>query len=122
MRAIYAAFARRDLDAALEHIAEDVELVVEPTARLAGRTAPYRGHAGVRAYFEDVTREWDELVIEADDYRVLPGSVVVMGHVDGRRGGLQIRRAALWTWRLRDGMASSVRVADLGDAERPDEQ
>lgn len=114
VRAIYAAFAARDLEAALAHLAEDCELVLEGTARIAGRTAPYRGRAGMRAYFDDVARVWDELTLHADDFRALPGSVVVMGHVCGRRGDEEIRRNVLWTWRLRDGQAVGVRVSDLG--------
>ena len=59
----------------------------------------------MRDYFGDVERVWDELTLHADDFRALPGSVVVMGHVCGRRGDEEIRRNVLWTWRLRDGQA-----------------
>jgi ketosteroid isomerase-like protein len=116
VRAVYAAFAERDLEAGLAHVAEDCELVLEGTARVAGRTGPYRGHQGLREYFADVERAWDELTLHAEDFRALPGSVVVMGHVEGRRGEERIRRNVLWTWRLRDGLAVAVRVSDLGPA------
>ncbi|HWT22737.1 MAG TPA: nuclear transport factor 2 family protein [Solirubrobacteraceae bacterium] len=116
VRAVYDAFAARDLDRALPFVAEDCEIVAEATARLAGRTGPYRGHQGVRDYFADVEAEWHELSLEAYDFRVLPGAVIVMGHVAGVRAGVRIHRNAMWTWRLRDGRAASVRVADLGDA------
>jgi limonene-1,2-epoxide hydrolase len=43
VRAIYAAFARRDVEAALEHLADDVEFVPAGTASLVGRSAPYIG-------------------------------------------------------------------------------
>jgi len=119
VRAIYAAFAARDLEAGLAYVAEDCEIVVEGTARIAGRTGPYRGHEGLREYFADVRRSWDELTLHAEDFRALPGSVVVMGHVEGRRGEHHIRRKALWTWRLRDGLAVAVRVSDLGPAPEP---
>jgi ketosteroid isomerase-like protein len=116
VRAIYDAFAARDLDAGLAHVAGDFELVVEGTARIAGRTGPYRGRDGLRQYFSDVERAWDELTLHAEDFRALPGSVVVMGHVEGRRGEEEIRRNVLWTWRVRDGLAVAVRVSDLGPA------
>jgi ketosteroid isomerase-like protein len=116
VRAIYAAFAARDVEAALTHIADDFELCVEGTARIAGRDGPYKGHAGMRVYLADVERVWDELTLHADDFRVMPGSVVVMGHVTGVYEGRRIARAALWTWRLRDGLAVSARVTDLGEA------
>jgi ketosteroid isomerase-like protein len=115
VRAIYEAFAARNLDAALPLIATDAELYAEGTARAAGRSVPYRGHEGLRAYFEDVERVWDELTLYADDFRVVPGFVVVMGHVLGRRGDAELRRSVVWTWRVRDGLATYVRVADMGE-------
>jgi hypothetical protein len=40
--------------------------------------------------------------------------VIVIGHVTGRRDGESIRRAAVWTWKLRDGKATMVRASDMG--------
>ena len=57
---------------------------------------------------------WEELSIHADDFRAIPGSVIVMGHVDGRRDGEPVRRSAIWTWKVSDGKATHVRVADMG--------
>lgn len=45
----------------------------------------------------------------------MPGSVIVMGHITGRRQGLDVRRSSVWTWKVRDGRATSVKAADLGD-------
>jgi hypothetical protein len=42
--------------------------------------------------------------------------VVVMGHVEATNDQGAIRRAVLWTWRLRDGRAVHVRVSDMGAA------
>lgn len=115
VRGLYEAFARRDLDALLAAISEDAELSFEGTARLAGRDGVYRGHAGVREYLADVDRLWDELVLHATDFRAVPGSVIVMGHITGRRQGLDVRRAAVWTWKVDGARATSVKAADLGD-------
>jgi ketosteroid isomerase-like protein len=114
VRAIYDAFARRDLDAALRHIHEDAEVILPGTAAFAGRQEPYRGHDGVRQYFHDADRVWDELTLHADDIRTSAGSVVVFGEVVGRAGGEIVRRRAVWTWKLRDGKAVSLRVSDVG--------
>jgi ketosteroid isomerase-like protein len=114
VRAILAAFADRDVERALEHIDPQCEVHLEGTARRIGRSEPYLGHAGMREYFADVGRVWDELEIHADDFRVIPGSVIVMGSVIGSFGGEPVRRAAMWTWRMRGGRAVYLRVTDLG--------
>jgi ketosteroid isomerase-like protein len=115
VQAIYDAFARRDLAAMGDFLAPDCELWLEGTARAAGREGPYRGFDGLRDYFEDVARLWDELVLHAEDYRAVPGSVIVIGHITGRKQGLEVRRASVWTWRVRAGRAQSVRAADMGE-------
>ncbi|HEX2085671.1 MAG TPA: nuclear transport factor 2 family protein [Solirubrobacteraceae bacterium] len=116
VQAIYDAFARRDLDGALAHVSDDVRFEPSGTARLAGRTEPYRGHAGVREYFADANRLWEELTLHAEDVRSAPGSVVVFGHVEGCVDGERLTRRVVWTWRLRDGKAVWMRANDLGPA------
>jgi ketosteroid isomerase-like protein len=113
--AIYAAFAARDVELALEYVAEDCELDVPGTATLAGRPSPYRGRDGVRQYFADAERIWSELTLYADDIRAVTDGVVVFGHIEGRHGGERVRRRVLWLWRLRDGQAVHIRANDLGD-------
>jgi ketosteroid isomerase-like protein len=119
VRAIYDAFARRDIDGMLAYVAPDCELDLRGTARLVGRAEPYRGHDGVRQYFADVAEQWEELVLHAEDFRIIPGSVIVIGHVTGKRDGMDVRRSSVWTWRVANGRATSVKVADLGDLAGP---
>src|SRR4051794_31579650 len=116
VRAIYDAFARRDVEAALPYIDESFEVLPVGTARRVGRTEPYRGPQGVRRYLEDAGKVWDELTLHADDIRAVAGSVVVFGHVRGLETGTreQVERRVLWTWKLRDGRAVSLRVNDFG--------
>ena len=116
VRAIYDAFAHRDVEAALAFIATDIEFLPQGTAALAGRTVAYRGHDGVREYFRDAARVWDDLTLHAHDIRAATGSVVVFGHVDGRVAGEPVERRVIWTWQVRDGCAVSMRVSDLGEA------
>ena len=119
VRAIYAAFEARDLEAALPYVAPDCEFDLRGTAERIHRTEPYRGHDGLREYFADVARTWDELTIHAEDFRAIPGSVIVMGHVDGCLDGEPLRRTAIWTWKVSGGRATHVRVSDTGAAPRP---
>ena len=115
VKTIYEAFARRDLEEMTTLFSEDCVLHFEGTARLAGRDQPYVGHQGVADYLADVARIWEELVLHADDFRAVPGSVIVLGHITGRREGLDVRRSSVWTWRVDGGRATSVKAADLGD-------
>jgi ketosteroid isomerase-like protein len=119
VRAIYTAFNARDVEAALPYVAPDCELHLRGTAAVIGRVEPYRGYDGLREYFADVERTWDELTIHADDYRAIPGSVIVMGHVTARLKGEPMRRNAVWTWKVRAGKATRVRVADVGPTPAP---
>jgi len=116
VRAVYAAFNARDIEAALAYIAPDCRLDLRGTAARIGRTEPYRGPEGLRQYFADVAGFWEELSIHAEDFRAIPGSVIVMGHVDGRLGGEPVRRSAIWTWKVSEGKATYVAVADMGSA------
>jgi ketosteroid isomerase-like protein len=116
VRALYAAFARRDVAAAAPYLDEGFELFPTGTAELTGRAAPYLGPEGMRQYLEDVQRVWSELELVADDVRAIAGSVIVFGHVRGTPAGtdLVVERRVLWTWKLRDGRAISLRVNDVG--------
>lgn len=116
VRAIYAAFAARDVEAAIASLSEDCELYLTGTASAIGRTEPYRGHAGMREYFADVARVWPDLKLQAEDFRAIPGAVVVMGRAEATRDGEPVRRTAVWTWKVSDGKATHVRVADVGPA------
>jgi ketosteroid isomerase-like protein len=118
VRRLYEAFARRDLNALVDHVADDFELLPTGTARLVGRATPYVGRAGVKEYFEDASRAWSQLEIRADDIRAVAGSVVVFGRVTGVPAGttVPVERRVLWTWRLRDGRVVFLGVNDLGGA------
>ena len=115
VRAIYDAFARRDLEGMLAHVADDVEIRPAGTTSRIGRTEPYHGADGLREYFADAQRAWDELTLHADDVRATIDSVVVFGHVEATFQGEPIRRRVVWTWKLRGGKVVVLRVHELGD-------
>lgn len=115
VRAIYGAFARRDVEAALEWVADDCVFDLPGTQERSGRNEPYRGRDGVRQYFADAARVWSELTLYADDIRAAADGVVVFGHVEGRAGDQKLHRRVLWLWHLRGGKAVSVTANDLGE-------
>jgi ketosteroid isomerase-like protein len=115
--ALYDAFARRDLDAALELFDPAVEFWPQGTAELAERTEPYRGHDGIRAYFRDVTTLWDELRVDPTDFRAAGGGVVVFGTAHGRAGDRVLEQPVIWVWKIRAGRVLFGRVvATAADA------
>jgi ketosteroid isomerase-like protein len=104
------AFNRRDIEAALALATPDCELRPAGTRALTG-TECYRGHDGIREYFEDVARVWpDGLEVEPVDFRAVAGSVVVFGRVKGIAFGDPLHDEVVWVWRIRDGLVASGQV------------
>ena len=116
VRAIYDAFAQRDLELALTYMHEEIVFVPAGTASLLGRSEPYVGHEGVRLYFADVGKVWDDLTLRVDDVRAAKEGVVVFGWAVGTTGGETSEQRAVWTWKIQNGLAVSMRVNRLGAA------
>jgi ketosteroid isomerase-like protein len=118
VEAVFAAFAERDVERALELSDPEVELTAV-TSDFAGRTEPYRGHEGIREYFRDVARVWDELRLTPRDYREVGGQVLVTGRVTARSSARIVDGSTGWIWRVRDGRVVYGRVyASAAQAER----
>lgn len=114
VRAIYAAFARDEVEAALPHIAETIKFSPRATAELVGRgDNAYYGHQGVRQYFADAARGWDALALHADTIDDRGTEVVVHGRVAGVLRGEPFERRVVWVWQIRDGLAVAMRVSDV---------
>jgi ketosteroid isomerase-like protein len=115
VKSIYAAFAAGDVETALEHISETMKFSPRGTARRTGRgDTPYYGHQGVRQYFADAARSWDELRLHADTMYERAGEVVVHGRVTGVADGEPFAKHVVWVWQVRDGLAITMRVNDVG--------
>ena len=119
VRRMFDAFAARDVATLIQLLHPDMEFNATATAELAGREGPYRGHAGIQMYFDDVERVWDELTVEPVDTRAVAGSVVIFGRVRGVRAGETLHTGAVWTWRLRDGLVVAGSVAPTPDMPQP---
>ena len=109
VREVYAAFAARD--------AERVEAVLDPdvvfiavTGGIIGRTEPYRGHEGMREYFRDVARVWEELVLSPREFEEIGDAILVTGRVSARSPSRMISGSTGWVWRVRNGLVVYVRV------------
>ena len=108
-RRAFAAFAARDLAGVLEVLDEDVEFL-PVTANLTTGGRPYRGHDGMTRYLDDVARVWDELRVYPEEFRDLGETLVALGRMHGRGGGMILDRPTGWVWRFRDGKVVSIRV------------
>jgi ketosteroid isomerase-like protein len=118
VKAVFAAFAERDLERVLDAI--DPEMEFTPvTADLAGRTEPYRGHEGMREYFRDVGLVWDDLRLNPREFREVGDSILVTGRVTARSPSRIVEGSTGWVFRVRDGRVVYGRVyASAADAER----
>jgi ketosteroid isomerase-like protein len=71
---------------------------------LAAEPDTYRGHAGVRRYFDSFYEAMDKVWLEADDYREVGGKVMVHGRLwsRGRSTGLESSLEAVFLWTVKD--------------------
>ena len=113
VKAAFAAFAARDLQAVLALSGPDIELTAVTGAH-AGRTDPYRGHDGMRQYFRDVAAVWEELRLTPREFREEGDLILVTGKVSAHS---RSRTVTGWIWQLRNGKVTFVRVyASAADA------
>jgi ketosteroid isomerase-like protein len=111
---MFAAFAERDLDAMLATMDEQIEFL-PVTANLTTGGVPYRGYDGIARYMQDVQRIWQQLRIHPGEMRDLGGSVVTLGRVVARGGGMIIDRPTGWVFEMRAGRILRGRVYGTQD-------
>lgn len=92
VRRLDEAWSRRDVDAALELVHEDIEWHPALTAGGLEGTV-FHGPAGIRTYFRQLDEVWAELSHEVDEIRDLgEGRVLVLArfHAIGRQSGATV--------------------------------
>jgi PAS domain S-box-containing protein len=110
VRSVFEAFADRDADAALTFFDPDAVMRVLATSQRADGEDAYRGHRGIRRYFEDVSEVWDDLVIEPGIFREAANAVIVFGTVRATLGTTTLSADVLWVCRVRAGLVTSIEV------------
>ena len=109
VRRMFDTLNAEDLDVALELFTEDFYGEVPP--ELSGEPDEYRGHAGVRRYFETFRDVVDDLRFDADELvEVTDTAVVARGCITGRgRGsGIPVEMRVPLVIRLRGGKVSGM--------------
>ena len=116
VKAMFAAFAARDLETVLSLADPEIEFTAV-TGEQTGRTEPYRGHDGLREYFRDVAAVWEELRLTPREFREEGGLILVTGKVSARSQRRTVTGSTGWIWRVRDGKVVYARVyASAADA------
>jgi ketosteroid isomerase-like protein len=77
----YEAFNRRDLDAFLALADPEIEFTTLNLQVEGGRS--YRGHDGVRSYWEDMISVFPDFTVEPDEVRELGDVTIVRGRLRG---------------------------------------
>jgi uncharacterized protein len=109
VKEVFAAFAARDAERVVAALDPDV-VFIAVTGGILGRTEPYRGHEGMREYFRDVERVWDELILSPGEFEEVGDAILVTGRVSARSPARTISGSTGWVWRIRDGLVVYVRV------------
>lgn len=103
VRRSFEAIGRWDIDGLLDLYDPEIEFL--PLTGIRVESGGYRGHSGVRAYFEEVSSVWDVLRPYGDDFRIAGDSVVVLGGcaVRGHGSGAETDTPMAWMVTVRDG-------------------
>jgi ketosteroid isomerase-like protein len=92
-----------DVEAAVAVCHPEIEFM--SVLAVSGRR--YRGHDGIREYFEDVASAWAEWRVEV--HEIVPGAdgrvaIVMSMHVRGKESGLILSERTDHIWTLKDGL------------------
>lgn len=120
VRTLFSAAAQGDTATVFSIYDEDVEFDItrSPLPRLVGGTAVWRGHEGLRAFFQERSEQVDEIEDVCDELIDAGDQVVslVTTRARGRASGVEVdspQYAAVWT--VRDGKV--IRVVWLATRE-----
>jgi uncharacterized protein len=96
--------------------AEDVEVKPFLGRGLGGST--YRGHAGLKRWYEEATEEWEELRIEPYEFREAGDLLAVFLRAIGRGRGshVEVEAEIVHVAEFRDG--KFTRLEGFGDREQ----
>jgi ketosteroid isomerase-like protein len=107
---LYEAFNSEDMASILELVDADFEAVVPPA--FSAEPDTYRGHAGVRRYFESFQDAMSEIRFEPERFWDVGHSVVVAARLTakGKRTAIPVEQQLAQLWRIRDGRPTAVRT------------
>src|SRR5271169_1021215 len=109
VRRVNAAFNSGDMERTLALLHPDFETAVGP--ELSPEPDAYRGHDGMRRYFDSFRDAMDQIRFDPDRFREAGASVVVALRLSakGRSTGIEVEQHLGQVWTIRDGKAVEVR-------------
>lgn len=106
-RAGYAAWSRGDLEGLLETMDEAIEF--HTSGVFPGLDPVYRGHEGIRKFWDDFRSPWQSLEIAIDHFRERGERIVALYNFEAvGRDGLSVHREAANVLTVRDGLAVRI--------------
>jgi uncharacterized protein len=111
------AFNSGDIERILAFAHPDFEAIVPP--ELSAEPDTYRGHDGIRRYFQSFQDAMDEIRFQPERFWDAGQSVVAVVRITakGRQTGIPVEQRIAQVWTIRDGKAVSVRThASLSEA------
>jgi uncharacterized protein len=108
------AYNRGDVEAVLANADPDIEFVPLRSLVVGGS---YRGHEGIRRFFEDLGEEWEDFSIDNEEFREREDSVLLLGEFEakGKASGMQVRSPVAWLFELRAGKVLRMRAYSSQD-------
>jgi ketosteroid isomerase-like protein len=105
VRRAYAALAEQGVEALLAFIDPEFEVTTPPS--LASEPDTYRGHDGVRRYFDSFSEVMEGVYFEGREFTAVGDKVLVdtILHARGRTTGIAGVQHAFLVWTVREGMA-----------------
>lgn len=113
----FEAFNSGDIDRILSFTGPDLEIEVPPG--LSAEPDTYRGHAGVRRYFQSFDEAMDEVHFQAERFWDAAEAVVVDVRVTarGKQTAILVEQRAAQLWTIRGGRVIRIRAyASLSEA------
>jgi ketosteroid isomerase-like protein len=102
VRSMLLAYRAGNIDAVIE--AADPDIEVRPAVVGGPEGIVYRGPEGVRAFFVDIAAAWERFEIEAEEFRDLGDTVLVLGSSSlVARDGMTLDAKTGWVFGMRNG-------------------
>jgi ketosteroid isomerase-like protein len=110
VRQVFEAFNSEDIEVILALTHTDFELEVPPS--VSAEPDVYRGHDGMRRYWESFQDAMDVIRIHPERLDDAGESVVVAMHLTakGRSTGISVEQRSVGVWRIRDAKVIRIRA------------